>query len=339
MKLNKKELQKALKIVKPALANTELIEQSTSFAFLEDCVVTYNDSISISHPVEGLELRGAVRAEELYQFLDKIDQKEIQMKLFENEIKLKAKNSKAGLRLEKEIKLPLEEKGDIKTTDWQDLPEEFISDLRFISDSASRDLSRRVLTCVHVKETYMEASDSFQIMQVQFPNGQFPYPGVLIPAENINDIAKVNPIQIYRTEGWVHFRNPEGTVISSRVLIEDYPDTSDHFDVDGSKVTFPKKMQSILDRVMVFTEKDDIKKEAMSVKLKDNMLRIEAENDKGSWIEEKAKVDYKGPEESFWVSPQLLKNILNRSSECSLGKEKIKFTGDGWQYVAVLMNQ
>ena len=48
MKINKKELQEALERVKPGLASRELIEQSTSFAFMRDRVVTYNDEISIS---------------------------------------------------------------------------------------------------------------------------------------------------------------------------------------------------------------------------------------------------------------------------------------------------
>ena len=69
MKLNKTDLQKALEIVKPGLANKEMIEHSTSFAFIGGRVVTYNDEISLSHPVEGLEIEGAIHAEELYKLL------------------------------------------------------------------------------------------------------------------------------------------------------------------------------------------------------------------------------------------------------------------------------
>jgi len=39
MKINKKELKEALEIVKPGLANKEMIEQSTSFAFLKGKVI------------------------------------------------------------------------------------------------------------------------------------------------------------------------------------------------------------------------------------------------------------------------------------------------------------
>ena len=54
------------------LANRELIEQSTSFAFMKNLVVTYNDEISITHPVEGLNLTGAIKADEFYKKGEKV---------------------------------------------------------------------------------------------------------------------------------------------------------------------------------------------------------------------------------------------------------------------------
>ena len=63
MQINRQNLQKALEIVKPGLSNKEIIEQTTSFAFIDGKVVTYNDEISICHPVEGLTLEGAVKAD------------------------------------------------------------------------------------------------------------------------------------------------------------------------------------------------------------------------------------------------------------------------------------
>ena len=52
MKINRKELLDTLSIVSPGVSNKEMaIEQATTFAFLKDRVVTYNDEISISHPI------------------------------------------------------------------------------------------------------------------------------------------------------------------------------------------------------------------------------------------------------------------------------------------------
>jgi len=93
MKIKKAELQKALELVKPGLAGKELIEQSTSFAFMGNRVVTYNDEISMSVPlVEGFNLTGAVKAEELYKLLTKLKGDEITLELTENEIQITCGN-------------------------------------------------------------------------------------------------------------------------------------------------------------------------------------------------------------------------------------------------------
>ena len=89
MKVKKENLRNALEIVKPGLSNKELIEQSTSFAFIKGRVVTYNDEISISHPVEDLKNSGAIKAEELYALLSKIKEEEIDIVPQEAEILIK----------------------------------------------------------------------------------------------------------------------------------------------------------------------------------------------------------------------------------------------------------
>lgn len=331
MKIQKTDLQRALEIVRPGLASKEIIEQTTNFAFLGDRVVTYNDAISLSHPIKGLELTGAVQAEPLYEFLKRAKGKEIDIEVSENELKLKVGRSKAGLTLTAEIVLPLDEVSEEK--EWHDLPEEFSDNLMFVRGSASRDMSRPVLTCVHVTDQNLEASDGFQIMRLA--QHGWPFGNYLIPAEIVPEINKIEPTQVAESDGWLHFRNLEGTEISCRVLTDSFPDTAKHFDVKGGKVQFPPTMSEILDRAMVFTKQDHELDESMEIKLGKDKLIVHGKNEYG-WFKEHAKVKYEGSEGSFWITPSLLQNILKRSNTGILGKEKIKFEGPGWEYVAVL---
>ena len=85
MKIKKEELLKALAAVKPGLSSKDVIEQSTSFAFMGGHVVTYNDEIAVRYPVD-LEIEGAIRANELYSFLSKIKDKEIDLEVSEKPI-------------------------------------------------------------------------------------------------------------------------------------------------------------------------------------------------------------------------------------------------------------
>lgn len=332
MKLNKTELINALEIVKPALSNREIIEQATSFAFLDNKVVTYNDSISLSHPIKDLEITGAVRAEELYEFLKRGNKDEIQFAVSENELKIKCGKAKAGLRFYQEVKLPLHEVDGEK--DWRELPEEFTHNLMFVKDSASKDMSQPIITCVHVTENYLEAADGFQILRL-YNEGGWPFENYLIRAEIIPEIHKISPTHVAELEGWLHFKNADDTVISCRVFMDSYPETTNHLAVKGQKIIFPNSMPDILERAMVFTKKDHLMDEEMEIKLEAKKLTVRGENDYG-WFEEKAPVKYKGDSVVFYITPSLLQNILSRSNKCTLGKEKIRFEGEDWEYIAML---
>lgn len=332
MKIEKQELQNALETVKPGLANKEIIDQSTSFAFLEDRIVTFNDIISISYPIK-TGVTGVIRAEELYGFLKQSSSKEISLELKENELRIKSGRSKVGLSVQSDIMLPLDEVGKIDR-DWEDLPEDFSHDLMFVRGSASKDMSRVMLTCVHVTETGVEASDGYQIMRLEKEG--WPLGNILVPADAASEIHKIEPAQVAKSEGWIHFRNQNGTQLSCRILVEQYPDTSKHLSVKGERIELPKELTETLNRVTVFTKKDHFMDEEMSVDIKGGKLTVHGKNDYG-WFKEQLSISYEG-ETSFGITPSLLQNILKRSNVCFLGEEKIKFEGDNWVYVAVLRN-
>jgi len=80
MKIEKSKLQEALRIVEPGLAEKEIpyLEQSKSFAFVGGKIITYNDEISISHPIEGWgDIEGVIQAKKLYDLLSKLSAKEL----------------------------------------------------------------------------------------------------------------------------------------------------------------------------------------------------------------------------------------------------------------------
>ncbi len=74
----RKDLLKALDEVKPGVATKEMVEQTTSFAFIGDRVATYNNEIGISAVVPGINtvMSGAIRAEEMYKLMNKIKKEE-----------------------------------------------------------------------------------------------------------------------------------------------------------------------------------------------------------------------------------------------------------------------
>ena len=337
MRINKIILQKALEIVKPGLATKELIEQATSFAFIKGRIVTYNDEISISHPVEGLEIEGAVKADKLYSLLSKIKTDEIEIEIKGNELILLSGRSKAGIPIQMDIKLPLDEAiGSIGK--WKDLPENFIKHMFFTMSACARDASMPKFTCVNVSEEgFIEATDSFRIAHCKLRQGM-PIKTFLIPSSSVANMVKMNPNKIAEGNGWVHFKTAEGTIMSCRIFEDAFPDTSSVLDITGDEIPLPKTISEVLDRAEVFARREHMLDEIVEITLQDRKFKIRAESDAG-WFEEEVNLKYSGTEIAFMITPYLLKSILNEVSSCLFCNDKLKFQGEDWEYVVCLKNK
>lgn len=340
MKISKEKLQKALEIVKPGLASKELIAQTTSFAFMEGKVVTYNDEVSISHPVEGLDITGAVDAELFYKFLSKITEEDMDLTVEGNELQVITKKGKAGLSLESEIKLPVKQELSDKVK-WYPLPQGFIDSIRFVIPASGTNLSEPLLTCVHVNKVgYVEASDGLRLARHGLSD-ELPINTFLIPAKSALEVTKLtpSPTRIAIEKGWVRFRTKFGTIISCRLFFEDkYKNMAPYLQSEGGKrITLPDKgLIEMLSRAMVFAKREHSYEEQVVITIKEQSLKMEAKADIGWFREEIPMSDYKGKPLRFAVPPYLLKDILSETRGCLILSDKIVFQGSDWNYVGAL---
>ena len=332
--MKKTELIKALEAVRPGLANKEMIEQSTSFAFMQDRVVTYNDEISISYPIQDLDLTGAIKAEELYAFLSKAKTEDIEVEIDDAEIRLKAGRAKAGFTLQAEITLPLDEIGG--TTKWKSVPDGLLEAIKFVSFGCSTDMSRPVLTCVHVtKSGNIEGGSNTRLTRYQTNPLPEHIPTFLLPATSAKQLVKYAATEMAWGKGWIHFKTKEGCVFSCRVIEEDYPDISAILAVEGTEFQFPKTIDDILDRAAIFALKGDSKDGDITVSLEKNKITLASKNVAG-WVEDSANIRYKGELVSFFINPIFLKEIVPKTRQCVLGKASMRFESDLWEHVVAL---
>jgi DNA polymerase III sliding clamp (beta) subunit (PCNA family) len=337
MKIQKEELRKALEIVKPGLANKEIAEQTSSFAFIDGFVVTYNDSISIRHPIGDLGLNGAIRAEKMYKLLSKIKKDEIEIQIDKTELTITTGRAEAKLAIETEITMPIL---DIKkiTKKFQDLPDNFSQNLRFAMQSCSRDMSRPVLTAVHIREDGgLEGSDGFRLARIR--GDGMPVADFLLPADSAAQVVKLKPARICLESAWVHFQNEEGTIISSRIFEDDvYPKVDHIFEFAGEELSLPKSIADILDRATIFSsDSDHFLDQQVTVQIENNKAIISGECSTGSY-KETANIRYEGEKIQFSMTPHLFKDILTETHECVVGEGRIKFTGENWEYLGMLRN-
>jgi hypothetical protein len=333
MKINKQDLLKALELVKPGLANREIIEQSNSFAFIDGIVTTFNDEICLTHKVEGLNITGAIKAAELYALLSKLKKAEIEVTLTKNEIQFISGKAKATFTLQKEIKLPIDSLG--KKGKWKDLPENFIKALKFTMGACTRDMSQPLLTCVNVTESgVIEGSDSYRISH--FVLGEkMPIKTFLLPASSASNVVKLNPTQIAEGNGWIHFKTKEETTLSCRIFEDDsYPDTSKFLKIKGEKLTFPEIIKDMLDRAMVFCKREQLLDETVEISIANSRFKIKSQSESGRF-EEDIRTSFAGTL-SFEIKPYLLKDILSETLDCIVSTNRLKFEGENWQYITSL---
>ncbi len=338
MKISRSELLNALEMVKSGLANTEIIEQSTSFAFLGDRVVTYNDEISVSHPVEGLDVQGAVEAKTLYQFLGKIKKEEIEVEWEENEVKISTGKARAGLTFHQEVVLPIEEVGNID--EWHNIPKNLINVLKFCHPCCSRDLDRPALTCIHIRDAgLVEASDTYQVIR-HIIMEELPFDSLLIPVTSIAELVKYKVTHLATGQGWVHFKTEEGTVFSCRTFDGEYPNIDPILNIEDSiEIHLPKTMIPALERAKVFTQPEltiSPLESIVTIAIGEGRAKISAKSISG-WFEEEVKTKYKGELIQFRTHADFLMEVLEKAQECIFGENKLKFTGEGWEHIVATM--
>jgi len=335
MQIEKNKLIKAMEPVRPGLASKEMIEQSTSFCFKDGNIITFNDDISVSFPIPELkELTGAINANEFYNFVKKINVDEIALEITENEIQLKAGRSRVGLKLQTEVVLPLGEIGKIKK--WTKLPDNFAVAINFCMNAASRNMTEAKLTCVHINEDIVEASDRFRIAHYKMSD-KVQIDKFLIPANTCAKLVKIFPSEIAAGEGWVHFKDDNKAVISCRIFDEEFPNTAPHMKTKGKELTFPKQTLQLLERAGIFAKRDYSLDESVSISVKDGKMQVKAESEAG-WYKEVVKIEYKGDDIEFKITPSLLKGIITETNTGIIDSNKIVFSGENWKYLTMLRN-
>jgi DNA polymerase III sliding clamp (beta) subunit (PCNA family) len=334
MLIKKSQLQEALAIVKPGLAGKEQVEQSTSFAFIGGRVVTYNDDISISHPVEGLEIEGAIESDKLYQFLTKVKQEEIDLEIKGTEIIITAGKAKAGLVLQQEIKLPLDSEL-AKKGKFKPLPEEFLKYVAFCLPSIGTVSIKPMLQCVHVnKNGTIEASDGYRITHCELAEGgEMPVETFLIPGKACPNMLKLQPTLIAEGNGWIHFKNPDKTIFSCRTFEGKYPLTDKYLQIEGDEVTFPKTISEVLERASIFSGPET--NEKVRICLENKRVQVSSTSNLG-WFEETVNAGFKGDKIQFLVNANLLKGIIKETQTGIVNNGKIVFKGEGWLFMAIL---
>lgn len=327
MKYDRKKLLRSLDLIRPGVAGRETVEQSDSFVFLKDRIVSFNDEIAVVTPFE-TGITAAVEAKKFMAYLNRMPDDEISIKLTGNELRVGGKRRNSGFPIQTEIMLPVSEIEEPPDS-WRILPDNFLSILDFVSASCSKKQNEPVANSVHIRRNVAEATDRYRLTRVTFSRRVVANP-ILIPANTIRRLASYE-VNEWAWGEWVHFRNDEGTVYSVRRLAEDFPNV----DTVLNKITrdvpirFPKEIIDILHRSALFDSIHGM----VTLTFEPHRLIVRAESESDGWFEEVTPANYNGPELTFSVVNRVLTEIMKRDNIAYYCDGVLFFEGTDPQFV------
>ena len=333
--INRQDLIQALTKVRPGLGKENgIIEQSSHFIFEENRIWTYNYSIAISQEFKS-GLAGAVKADEFYKLLNKLDDDELGITNQEGQFSIQGKTVTANIKIDLEIKLQPIQAPDINSKGWQNLPEDFNEALAFCIFSASRDMVRPELTCLYITGKTVFSTDTFRATKREMASKI--KTDFLIPAISAKELMEYNVHKIFtETEGWLHFTNKEHTMFSCRTFADvKYPEKIwDFFDIEGAKIDLPDSFEKVVDRVSTLVTADFDLDRFVNISINNKEMICSGKGPHGS-VSEKIDIDYNGKAIEVKVHPGFLAEILKKLNSMIIG-ERLLFKGENFEHVICL---
>lgn len=308
-------------------------EQSNCFGFLKDRIWTYNDDISVSSP-NPLTFKGAISAKEILTLLAKLPGDDVSLSYTKEEIVLKAGRTKAGIKIQQAIEMPIDEINI--PSKWNKLPKNFISCIRKCIFSAGHDFTEPLLTNIHCKGKLTQSSDNERATRCTLSSTL--KSELLIPSDSARFLTLLHNVNEYNIDKeWLHFKTSEDIIFSCRYDLEKYPSSDSHFDTKGFEFVFPDNTKDILEKADVFIEEgfsqDKLVQIAISTK---GVFKIRGEGETG-WIEESCRIKVKPDADIlFSINPQYLEQILKETNTAIIGEGLVWFLTENFEHVVAL---
>jgi hypothetical protein len=354
--MKKNELLTALKAVMVGVEKSNNTFGMDSLIFDNQWIRSFKDSISVSYPLDS-NISIAVRGEELFKVLSKMDGEEIDL-ILQSEgkepPKLMLSNKSTHLKMNslqpEQHKQILERVQSLQTDnlEWYFLPKSFMEGLGLCIFSAGTDSALDVLAGVHFSGGVIVATDNYRISTYQMDE-EVTNP-FTIPTEAAQGFIKTNAefTAISISPAWVHLTNKEGAIFSARLLSGEYPlakitGVFDMMKFEDSETSFilPDGIDKALDRAEILAGSglaELSKLTQVSIYNSGGNLVIQATRDVGEIIDTIPWEKSPMPEGTILrMSPDFLKKVKGITKEFKLSptKKSILFTGEKFKHIMI----
>jgi len=327
----REDLLRKINSVAPGISAKENVEQSSCFVFQGGMLYTYNEEIFCSTKCD-IGHEGALESKPLMDILGKLTEDTIDLEQGEGELVIKGKSKRAGITMAAEIKLPIDSVVLPKEGAWGDLHDDFCDAIALVAECAGKNKTEFVLTCVHVTPTCIEACDNTQLARYKIKTPI--KANTIVRRDSIKHITGLGMSEVAETKNFIHFRNPDGLVISCRRYTDEFNNLDDAIKVENGITTeLPKGLADAADKAAIFasTGEDD----NVLVKIEEGYVTISSKGASG-WYKERRKIKYKGKEIVFRMAPKIMADVVKKHDEFVISDTKLKVEDKHFTYVTCL---
>lgn len=317
MKQDREDLLQKLEAVAPGLAMREAIEQSSCFVFQGGRVCTFNDEVACSIECD-IGVEGAVAAKPLLELLRKLAEKEVDITMVDDGLRIKGKGRRSLVNMEAEIMLPLDAV-DVPET-WEELNPEFADAIGMVQECATKDNAQFILMCIHITPDFVEACNNYKMARYTMDTGIGD--PCLVKRDCIKHIVGLGMTKVSRTDTWLHFCNPAGLVFSVRRDEANYADMGGILAKEGTPTTLPGGLADAVEKAEIFSA-DNSEGNSIMLTLDKGHMTLKGSGAYG-WYEERKEAKWDAEPLSFEIDPVLLKAIAEKANDCYVADGMLK---------------
>lgn len=333
VKINRDALLACLQQAEPGLSKNERLEQSSCFVLRRGRVVTFNEDMCIRVPGPfPKDVTAAVQSRSFMGWLKKVPDPVLRMKFTDDHLHINGQGKGTKIRYTDRITLPVDSVEVPDKDDWNDLPPNFGEAIAIVSECTGKEKKKTALSCVHLTPGWVEAAEGFQATRykIKLP---FDRPFLAKPTALKHAVA-LDCNEIAVGGDWVHFRSPSGVVVSCRRHDQEFMDLTESLRMDdGVTAELPEGLDGAVERGEVFSKENETN--YLVVAIEDGMLTVTAVGMTGKCWEDH-NVKYAGDPIAFLIAPNMLAEVVKRSSKVKIGDGKLKVRGPNWCYVTSL---
>lgn len=330
MTIQKRQLLESLKKAMPGVETGSVtLQGSDTFVFHDGKIFTYNDSISVSIPIEqsGLieeKVEGAVKSDEFFKIISKFPGDEINFSVSENNSwVLKSGKARAEMTLiDFDFTKRLE--GICPDEEWKPITEDFISGLSCCQMSANKS----PYSGIFISQNNIISTDGWTMNR--YTMKETTLPDFWLSENSVNELLKIKNFIQFQLQGtWAHFRTEDNTIFSIKTLqVEKYPvdkinsvlnkSTPKEGDIHS---TFPESLFKAIDRATSFSI-DISEHSAVRIELKPENITVSSERNSGKYLEDISWDVEVGEFEPFliYVDAGMIQSVANHSLQFYLLK-------------------